>query len=54
MSEKAVKVWKIAKKYNLEIALEAVVDDLEAFAEEIQGDNELSILYAICERLTGK
>ena len=52
LSEKAQKVWKVAVKYALTESVESCIDDLEAFAENINCDDEGEVLDAIYNRLT--
>ena len=44
MSEKAKLVWEIAKKHQIETLVESQIDDLEAFAAELDCDNEKLVL----------
>lgn len=43
MSENAKKVWKIAERNDLATVLEHVIDDLEAFADDLERDCKIEI-----------
>lgn len=50
MTDKALKVWNIAKSAGLDALLEKSVDDLEAFAEDINADSEQDVLAALYKK----
>ena len=50
MTDKARKVYEIAERHELAALLENFVDDLEAFAEDINADSEQKVLEALYKK----
>ena len=54
MTNKARKVYEIAERHELAALLENSVDDLEAFAEDINADSEQKVLDALYNKCCAK
>ena len=52
INEKAQKVWKIAEQNGLSGAVEYCIDDLEAFAGDLDCENEKEVLIALFWKIT--
>ena len=51
MSYKAEKVWSVAIDHRLESLVEYFIEDLETFANGIEGDSDREILRAIYNKI---
>lgn len=51
MTENAKRIWNIAKTAGLDAMLEQYVDDLDAFASELDSESEQEILKAIYRKI---
>lgn len=51
MTENAKRIWNIAKSAGLDALLEQYVDDLDAFASELDSESEQAILIAIYNKI---
>ena len=49
MTEKAKKVWDIAVANGMAIMVDYMVDDLEAFAETVDCDDQRAVIIALYE-----
>lgn len=47
MTENAKRIWNIAKAAGLDALLEQYVDDLDAFAADLDSESEQEVLKAI-------